>query len=156
MDQIMRTLHHLGAILFVGNLIISFHWKVRADRSRDRRVIAEAHRSVGATDSMFAATGAVLILLTGLHQSARYGVHLLFTSLWLGGGSLLFVLAVMVWLIGMQRSLRRQRALVAAAAPSDAVPDAYWPAARRWYVMGIVAMALPIVSLILMVFKPHV
>ena len=66
----LKSLHILGAVAFLGNIIITGWWKVMADRTGDARIIAFAQRQVTLTDFVFTAGGAALILATGLGNTA--------------------------------------------------------------------------------------
>lgn len=47
---LIKSLHLLGVILFVGNIIVTGWWKVMADRTGNPAIIAFAQRQVTLTD----------------------------------------------------------------------------------------------------------
>ncbi|HLN13518.1 MAG TPA: DUF2269 family protein, partial [bacterium] len=49
MYDVVKFFHILGAVLFVGNIIVTAMWKARADRTGDLATIAFANRLVAAT-----------------------------------------------------------------------------------------------------------
>jgi uncharacterized membrane protein len=55
----------LGAVIFLGNIIVTGWWKVMADRTSNPFVIALAQRQVTLTDFVFTAGGAALATGTG-------------------------------------------------------------------------------------------
>ena len=78
----LKSLHIVGAVVFLGNIIVTGWWKVMADRTRDSRIIAFAQRQVTLTDFVFTAGGVALILATGSV------IRLLVTwIIWAPGGS---------------------------------------------------------------------
>ena len=42
----LKTLHIIGAILFLGNIIITGWWKFMADRTRDPKIVAFARSNI--------------------------------------------------------------------------------------------------------------
>ena len=61
MHALTKTLHLLGACLFVGNIIVSGFWKALADRTNDLAVARFATRLVNLTDAVFTGGGATLL-----------------------------------------------------------------------------------------------
>ena len=59
----LKSLHILGVVLFVGNIIVTGWWKVQADRTRNPAVIAFAQRQVTLTDWIFTFGGSTLVVV---------------------------------------------------------------------------------------------
>jgi len=152
--EVMKTLHVLGAVLFLGNILVTFVWKVRADLTGEARVVAFAQRLVTITDAAFTGIGAVLLLGSGLHLISYHGGHAGFKMLWLGGGFALFVLSGVIWAAGMIPVQVRQARIARGLAANDPIPEEYRRLSGRWYVLGAIATVLPVAALILMVAKP--
>src|SRR5574341_288809 len=72
----LKTLHVLGAVLFLGNIIVTGWWKVMADRTRDPRIVAFAQRQVTLTDWVFTAGGVALVLASGLGNAWLHGISI--------------------------------------------------------------------------------
>jgi len=150
---LLKSLHLLGVILFLGNIIITGWWKVMADRTRDKVVIAFAQRQVTLTDYIFTLGGAVLVLVTGLSNASTYGVDYLSIK-WLLWGYGLFVASGIIWvviLIPLQIKLAK---LAHQFTEDEPIPELYWKLGRLWLVFGILATLLPLINLYWMVFKP--
>jgi len=151
MYDILKFLHILGAVLFVGNAIVTAMWKARADRSGDLATIAFANRLVAATDRAFTVPGAALIALTGYGMAIRrpWPLHGL---PWLEWGQGLFWLTVLIYLVLL---IPVQRAMLAAAAGArGTLPPGYAALTNRWAIWGGAATLLPLITLYLMVTKP--
>ena len=71
--RILKLLHVLGAILFVGNMVVTALWKTMADRTRRPEIVAFAQRLVTTTDFVFTGFGAGLVLATGLMMARVFG-----------------------------------------------------------------------------------
>ncbi len=149
---LLKALHILGAMLFVGNIMVTALWKFMADRSRSAGIIAYAQRMVTLTDFAFTTVGAGLLIATGWTMARtlggvaevywiRMGWHLLLASVLLWG---LVLIPVQV----LQAQVARKFQL------GGPIPERYWGLARVWYVLGAVAVALPVANLYFMVFKP--
>ncbi|HEY1722614.1 MAG TPA: DUF2269 domain-containing protein [Magnetospirillaceae bacterium] len=148
---ILKTVHVVGVILFVGNITVTGMWKAMADRTRDPHIIAFAQRLVTLTDWVFTLGGIVLLAISGA-LTAQIGGYAM-TAPWLIWGTALFALTGVIWiavLVPAQMALGR---MAREFAVSGAIPDRYWRIERRWMVFGIVATILPIATVAVMVFK---
>ncbi len=156
MDQtylILKSLHILGVVLFLGNIIITGWWKVMADRTCNPVVIAFAQRQVTLTDYLFTAGGAALVLATGLGNAVLYNMEYL-TVRWLAWGYWLFLLSGVIW-IAVLVPLQIQLAKLARQFENGGtIPDRYWRLNRLWIFFGVLATLLPLANLYWMVFKP--
>ncbi len=152
MYAVVLFFHILGAVLFVGNIIVTAMWKARADRTGDLATIAFANRLVAATDRVFTVPGAILIALTGYTMAARrpWPLHGL---PWLEYGQGLFWLTVLIYLIVLIPVQRRMLAVVDAAR-AGTLPPEYGALSKRWAMWGGIATLLPLIILYMMVTKP--
>lgn len=148
-----KTLHVVGVILFVGNLLVTGVWKVLADRTRDGRVIAFAQRLVTVTDASFTGAGAVIVLLTGLLMVVPYEIDF-WNVPWLLWGLVLFLASGLLWVLVLVPVQMKQARLARTFADGGEIPEDYWRLARLWTVCGTVATLLPLINVLLMVYKP--
>ena len=61
----LKTLHVLGAVLFLGNIIVTAFWKTLADRTGNLAVIRFSVRTTTLADLLFTLAGAVLLAASG-------------------------------------------------------------------------------------------
>lgn len=148
---VMKTLHLVGAILFVGNIIVTGWWKAMADRTRDPRIIAFAQRQVTLTDGAFTFTGIVLLALSGAAGAAIGGIPA--TTHWIAEGGALFAASGVIWIAILLPLQMRLGRMAKAFATSGAIPADYWRLEKRWAVFGLIATLLPLVAVPVMVFK---
>lgn len=149
--SLLKSLHIVGVVLFVGNIIVTGWWKVMADRTRDPRIVAFAQRQVTLTDWVFTLGGVCLVMLGGLGNALLHGMPL--STSWLLTGNILFLASGVVWLavlVPLQIKLGRMARDFASA---DTIPDAYWRPARLWLWFGALATVLPLAVIPVMVFK---
>ncbi len=148
----LKSLHILGVVLFVGNIIVTGWWKVQADRTRNPAVIAFAQRQVTLTDWLFTFGGSGLVVVGAYANVYLHDLPL--TAPWLVWGQAMFFLSGLLWvaiLIPLQIRLAR---LARGFAGGGAIPDEYWRLNRVWLWVGILATVLPAANLYFMVFKP--
>jgi uncharacterized membrane protein len=149
----LKTLHIIGAVLFLGNLMVTAWWKAAADRTRDARVVAFAQRQVARTDLIFTAGGAALLFGGGVGNALAHDMDFLAMS-WTAWSFYLLLASGAIW-IGLLVPLQiEQGRLAAEFGRSGQIPEEYWRLARRWNRFGALATLLPLIALILMVFKP--
>jgi uncharacterized membrane protein len=145
-------LHDLGAILFLGNLIVTAGWMSLARRSANPEALRLGVRGIVFTDAIFTTPGAILLLLNGGILSAPYfrgaSPH------WLFVGMGLFAASGIVWgtqVIPTQKKLARAMDTMPAGGP---VPPECAGLLARWFRFGGIATAMPLIALVFMVFKP--
>jgi uncharacterized membrane protein len=150
---ILKSLHILGVVIFLGNIIVTGWWKVMADRTRNPVIIAFAQRQVTLTDFVFTAGGATLVLATGVGNAMLHGMDFLRIG-WLAWGFWLFVISGLIWaLILIPVQIRQARMARRFQAGGD-IPQSYWTLGRIWIVFGLLATLIPLANLYWMVFKP--
>ena len=147
------SLHVLGVVLFLGNIVVTAVWKMLADRTKNPPVVAYAQRLVTITDVAFTATGAVLIIVSGQVMAREFG-GVFSGPAWLLWGWSLFIASGVIWITLLVPIQVMQERLARRFRNAAAIPDRYWRLSRLWAVFGSVAVLLPLFNLYLMVFKP--
>jgi len=148
----LKSLHILGVVLFVGNIIVTGWWKVMADRTRHPAIVAFAQRQVTLTDWIFTFGGSTLVVVGAYANVYLHDLPL--DAPWLVWGQVMFFASGVLWvaiLIPLQIRLAR---LARGFAGGGAIPDEYWRLNRVWLWVGILATVLPAANLYFMVFKP--
>jgi uncharacterized membrane protein len=146
------TLHIVGVVLFLGNILVTAVWKLLADRTRDPAVVAYAQRLVLITDIAFTATGVVLILVSGQVMAEDFGG--VFGPTWLTLGWSFFIASGVIWLTVLIPIQLRQWRLSRGFRSDGEISDRYWRLSTLWAIFGALATVLPFVNVYLMVFKP--
>ena len=148
---LLKSLHILGIVLFIGNIIVTGWWKVMADRTRDPRIVAFAQRQVTLTDWVFTLGGVVLVMIGGPISALWHGMPL--TTSWLLTGNALFLASGVVWVVALVPLQIKLGRMAKEFATADTIPDAYWRPARQWVWYGTLATVLPLAVIPVMVFK---
>jgi uncharacterized membrane protein len=151
----LKMLHVFGAMLFVGNVIVTASWKVMADRSRDKKIIAFGQRLVNFTDFLFSAAGVFILLTTGLFMAQPYTKDQgLWTVPWLAWGLGLLLASVFLWMLVLLPVQTLQASIVRHFSETEEIPKKYWILGRIWIFFGLIAVALPLMNLYFMIFRP--
>ncbi len=150
---ILKTVHILGAILFLGNIIVTAWWKLMADRHGDPIVVAFAQRQVTLTDFVFTAGGGALLLLGGLGNALWYGMDYPHIP-WMVWSLVLFTASGVIWVVILIPVQIKQARLARAFAHGGPIPAEYRRLGRIWNGFGLPATLLPLIAVYLMVFKP--
>jgi uncharacterized membrane protein len=149
---LLKTLHLLGVILFLGNIIVTGWWKAMADRTRDPKIIGFAQHQVTMTDIVYTLGGIIILAAAGA-GSAAYGGFTA-TTPWIEWGNAFFAGSGIVWvliLLPLQTKLGRT---AKSFAQGGAIPADYWRLERWWVIFGLIATLLPLGAVVVMVFKP--
>jgi uncharacterized membrane protein len=148
----LKTIHLLGVVLFLGNIIVTGWWKVMADKTLNPQVIAFAQRQVTLTDFVFTAGGAAILLGTGMGNVLIN--HLDLSIRWLSQGMLMFTISGIIWILILIPAQIKQAKMAKEFAVTGEIPELYWRLNNRWIVFGVIATLIPMVNFYWMVFKP--
>jgi len=149
-----KLLHIAGAILFLGNIIVTAVWMVLAEQTRNPATLHFAAKAVNWADVFFTAPAILLLLVNGqiMANAAWNGL----SASWIVAALGLFVLSGVIWAGFLLRFQHRLIQLSAQPAqPDTPLPAAFYGVLHRWYIAGIIATISPLVSLVLMVVKPE-
>lgn len=148
---VLKTLHILSALLFLGAGLMTAWYKVRADRSRDAKVIAWYAREIVLADWIFTLPSGVTLPATGVWLALLLGQPL--TTGWVSLGIGAYALAGLLWLPAAWLQIRMRQMAEAAARDGTALPDAFHRANRIWLFLGVPAFGVSIAALWIMVAK---
>lgn len=150
--QLAKALHLLGVAIFLGNIIVTALWKLRADITKNPVIISYAQRLVTVTDFAFTVTGVILIALTGRVMAAQFGG--MSEARWVVWGVMLFGASGVIWALVLIPIQVKQAKLARGFGSGGVIPARYWAMSKAWYAFGAVATLLPLANLYVMVFKP--
>ena len=150
---LLKSLHILGIILLMGNIIVTAWWKFMADKTKDPSVIAFAQRQVTLTDFVFTAPGAFLAIMAGDSMAYTF-MSSTWDIQWLTWGRCLFIASGIIWIVVLIPTQIKQARMARGFVISKTIPDEYWKLSKRWNIFGALAVLLPLMNIYWMVFKP--
>lgn len=130
--SLVKLLHIVAVILFLGNVSLGLFWVAHAERTHDPRLIAHAMHGVIRSDRWFTTPGVLLILAGGIGAAYLGGLKLLGVG-WIAWSIGLFTLSGLVFGAGIAPLQRRIAALAASASPDLALLERLL---RRWHGLG--------------------
>lgn len=152
MYQVLKFVHVVSVVLFLGNIITGLFWKWHADRTRSAVLIAHAFRGIILADRIFTIPGVILITATGFLAAMRGGFPILGTG-WILWSIVLFALSGVAF--GWKVAPLQKRIV----AMTENATELDWPAYRRvsleWELWGLFATLTPLAATALMVMKPQ-
>jgi uncharacterized membrane protein len=150
---LIKWLHIVSStVLFGTGAGIAFFY-LRAQRTRDTKIIAAVGRDVVMADFVFTATAVVLQPLTGIVLAFMAGFPL--SSPWLVWSMVLYVLVGCCWLPVVWLQMRMRNLAIMAAADGAPLSAAYLRYYRWWFALGWPAFFGVLVIFYLMVAKPR-
>lgn len=154
MYLVMKTLHVLAVVLFLGNIITGLFWKAHGDRTADPRIISHTLQGIIRSDRWFTLPGVLLIIMFGVSGAVIGRLPLLGTD-WIRYSIILFGVSGLVFMLQVAPLQRRLLGLALAGVGGEPWDEtAYRRLSRRWELWGVVAILTPLAALVLMVHKP--
>jgi uncharacterized membrane protein len=151
---VLKLLHVMAVVAFLGNIATGLFWHAHAARTRDARQLAHAMDGIIRSDRIFTVPGVVGIIVTGV-GAAIYGNYPLLRTGWILWTLILFSVSGLVFVIRVAPLQRQLRAFAKAAVESGTFEYAQYRAlAVRWEVWAAAALLTPVAGLVLMVLKP--
>ncbi|HLO75244.1 MAG TPA: DUF2269 family protein [Magnetospirillum sp.] len=147
----LKTLHVVGVVLFIGNIIVTGWWKMAADLSRNPVVIAFAQRQVTITDWVFTLGGVTIVSVAGAGNALIHDIA--FTTPWVLWGLVLFIASGVVWVAVLIPVQSKLTAITRTFTADSEIPVAYWRLEKLWIIFGTIATLLPLAAIPFMVFK---
>ncbi len=150
---LLKSLHVVSVVLFLGNIITGVFWKVHADLGGELRARAQALDGIIKSDKVFTVPGVLLIIVTGVALALVGNLPILGTP-WILWSLVLFGIAGATFGIKVGPLQKKLLANVRAGLTGSWNSAEYLALSRSWQVWGIVATAAPLLALFLMVIKP--
>lgn len=146
-----KLMHILGAVLFVGNIIVSAVWMILTVFTKQASIVHFGAKVVNQADLLFTIPGVLLILINGVVMAPVFGGGNILGASWVVAALGSLTLSGIVW-VGFL--LRYQNQLVELSASGDQLSAEFLATFRNWGIWGGIGTILPIISLVLMVVKP--
>ncbi|HET9861999.1 MAG TPA: DUF2269 family protein [Steroidobacteraceae bacterium] len=150
---VLKSLHVLSVVLFLGNIITGVFWKFHADRGGELRGRELAIAGIIRSDRWFTMPGVMVIIVTGLWMAIGAHMSLLRTT-WILWGIILFGISGVCFGAFVGPLQKKLLANVRAGIAGGWDQAEYRRLSRRWEIWGGIATLAPVIALFLMVMKP--
>ena len=155
MYLLLKLLHVIAVVAFLGNITTGLFWHAHAARTRDAKLLAFTMEGIIRSDRFFTLPGVIGIVITGF-IAAIYGDFPILRTGWIFWTLVLFIVSGLIFMFRVAPLQRQLRALAESGAQSGSFEYArYHVLAVRWEVWGAVALLTPVAGLVLMVLKPN-
>lgn len=151
--NIIKLLHILFVVIFLGNITIGLFWKMIAEKSKEADKIAFAFKGIIKADKYFTVPGVIGIILFGIGLSMHAKIPIISTG-WIFWSIILFIISGAAF---MAKLVPLQKKLAALASDKEKINwDEYHKLSKQWDIWGYIALLTPWIAVILMVIKPNI
>ena len=155
MYLLIKLLHVIAVIAFLGNITTGLFWHAHAARTRDPKLLAHTMDGIIRSDRLFTIPGVIGIIISGF-VAAKYGGFPVLKTGWIAWTLAAFALSGLIFAIRVAPLQRQLYALAAASEQSGGFEySRYRALAVRWEIWGAAALLTPFAGLVLMVLKPN-
>lgn len=151
---VLKTIHILGAVLFLGTGLGSAYYKLRAGLSKDVAVIAWCDREVVRADWLFTVPAGLTMPVTGLWLVDLYKLPLHTSWVWQGLAG--YAVAGITWLPAAYLQVRMRALSAAALRDGTPLPPAWHGMQRTWALLGVPSFSVTLAVVWMMVSKQAV
>ena len=147
---ILKLIHIIAAVIFLGNITLAPFWKAQAEKSKDRTKIADAFKGIIRADRYFTMPGVTVLLIFGIGGALHRGFDLIQTG-WIFWSIILILISSIAF---MAKVVPLQKQIYALASDESKFTwEEYRKLAKQWSIWGWIATITPWISLIMMVMK---
>jgi len=151
---VLKLVHVLAVVLFLGNIVTGIFWKANADRTRNPLVIGNMLEGILHADRLFTMPPILVLIAAGIWAAIEGHFPILRTG-WIFWSIVLFMISGISFAAKVGPLQRKMLALVRR---SEGTLDwaAYQKLSGEWNVWGAVALLTPVIAAALMVMKPAI
>lgn len=155
MYLVMKLVHVIAVVMFLGNITTGVFWKMHGDRTRDPRMIALIMDGIIRADRIFTIPSVVLILIGGFGATGIGRISITGTP-WVMWSLILFTVTAVAFMARIVPIQRRMRDLARANTdPATFDWAEYQRLSVQWNIWGGIGLAAPLIATALMVLKPQ-
>jgi uncharacterized membrane protein len=150
---VLKSLHVISVVLFLGNIITGVFWKFHGDRVGTLPARAQALEGLIRSDRWFTVPGVFAIVITGVWMTFDAHLSLLGTK-WILWSLVLFGISGACFGARVGPLQKRLLANVRAGMAGQWNQSEYERLSAAWKLWGAIATLTPAIALFLMVLKP--
>jgi uncharacterized membrane protein len=150
---VLKSLHVLSVVLFLGNIITGVFWKLHGDRGGTLAARAQAIEGVIHADRWFTMPGVLGIIITGVWMALSAHLPLLGTK-WIAWSLILFGISGVAFGVFVAPIQKKLLANLRAGMVGHWNQSEYDKLSGAWTLWGTIATLTPVIALFIMVTKP--
>jgi len=150
---LLKTIHLLAVVAFLGNIATGLFWMRFAVRTNDLKIIRHTASGIIASDRLFTIPGVIIITAGGFSTAIYAGIPLLRTG-WIFWPIILFSLSGVFFaykVAPLQSKMRRY--LDTSILNNSYEEKKFTSLLRQWEFWGFMALVTPILSFLMMILK---
>ena len=148
---VLKVIHVLGAVLFLGTGLGSAYYKYRATATRNVHVVAWVDQEIVRADWIMTVPSGVIVPVTGLLMVYLYGISIFESWVFLGISG--YLLAGITWLPAAKLQIVMRTISAECLAKNEPLPESYFTAQKRWFLLGFPSFSATLIAVWAMVFK---
>ena len=149
---LLKLIHVLAVIMFVGNITTGLFWMRQANKTRNYSIISFTMEGIITSDKWFTIPGVVIITAAGFSAAIHGGLPLLRTG-WIFWSIVLFSLSGIIFSVRVAPLQKRILQIVQNNAANEFGDKNYESHLRQWETWGLLALITPLAALVMMVLK---
>lgn len=150
---IIKTIHLLAVVAFLGNITTGLFWMRFARKTNDWKIIHHTAKGLIASDKLFTIPGVLIITAAGFYAAIYGGIPLLRTG-WIFWPIILFSLSGVFFaykVAPLQGKMRRS--LENETGEQVVETGTFDRLLKQWEFWGLMALATPVISFFMMILK---
>jgi len=152
MYLVLKTLHVIAVVAFLGNISVGLFWKAVADRSGSAEIMHHTMKSIILGDRLITIPSIIVLFFAGLATALHAHIPLLHTG-WVLWSLVLFTISGLAF-APLSRTQVQLASTAAEMTTDETARGRYEHLSRGWTFWGLIALGAPVVVLVLMIVKP--
>ena len=150
---ILKTIHLLAVVAFLGNITTGLFWMRFAVKTNDIKIIHHTASGIIASDRLFTIPGVIIITAGGFASALYGGIPLLRTG-WIFWPIILFSLSGLFFaykVVPLQSKIKRY--LATSIRDNNYENKKFTGLLKQWEFWGFMALVTPVISFFMMILK---
>ena len=149
---LLKLIHVLAVIIFVGNITTGLFWMRQANKTRNYSIISFTMKGIITSDKWFTIPGVLIITAAGFSAAIHGGLPLLRTG-WIFWSIVLFSLSGLIFSVKVAPLQKKILHCAENNAANEFGDKVYHSHLRQWETWGLLALITPLAALVMMVLK---
>ncbi len=149
---ILKLIHVLAVIIFMGNITLGLFWMRQADKSGNYSIISFVMKGIITSDKWFTIPGVVIITAAGISAAIWGGLPLLRTG-WIFWSIIFFLISGIIFSVKLAPLQKKILKIAVSMHEKQASEEIYRGHLRQWETWGLLALLTPLAALVMMVLK---